>query len=55
MFFIMHLPLHFVLFCLEILLVCFMIYHSIYGRYPYEAIRVITADGYILLLERIPR
>ncbi|KAL2999624.1 hypothetical protein AAZX31_09G170100 [Glycine max] len=23
--------------------------------YPYEAIRVITADGYILLLERIPR
>ncbi|GMH01068.1 hypothetical protein Nepgr_002907 [Nepenthes gracilis] len=23
--------------------------------YPYEAIRVVTADGYILLLERIPR
>ncbi|KAG2411029.1 Triacylglycerol lipase [Vigna angularis] len=23
--------------------------------YPYEAIRVITADGYVLLLERIPR
>ncbi|KAJ1393443.1 AB-hydrolase lipase domain [Sesbania bispinosa] len=23
--------------------------------YPYEAIRVITVDGYILLLERIPR
>ncbi|CBI15422.3 unnamed protein product, partial [Vitis vinifera] len=23
--------------------------------YPYEAIRVVTADGYVLLLERIPR
>lgn len=26
-----------------------------YDRYPYEAIHVITADGYVLLLERIPR
>lgn len=25
------------------------------GRYPYEVLRVTTADGYILLLERIPR
>lgn len=24
-------------------------------RYPYEAIRVVTSDGYVLLLERIPR
>jgi hypothetical protein len=24
-------------------------------RYPYEAIRVVTSDGYGLLLERIPR
>ncbi|KAG6386019.1 hypothetical protein SASPL_154903 [Salvia splendens] len=24
-------------------------------RYPYEAIRVVTTDGYVLLLERIPR
>lgn len=24
-------------------------------RYPYEAIHVITSDGYVILLERIPR
>jgi len=24
-------------------------------RYPYEAYRVTTEDGYVLLLERIPR
>lgn len=30
-------------------------YSSMYLRYPYEAIRVVTADGYVLLLERIPR
>lgn len=24
-------------------------------RYPYEAIRVVTADGYVLLMERMPR
>ena len=28
--------------------------HDFY-RYPYEAIRVVTSDGYVLLLERIPR
>ena len=28
---------------------------SSYLRYPYEAIRVVTNDGYVLLLERIPR
>ncbi len=25
------------------------------ARYPYEALRVTTADGHVLLLERIPR
>lgn len=24
-------------------------------RYPYEAIHVVTSDGYVILLERIPR
>lgn len=28
---------------------------SLLDRYPYEAIRVVTSDGYGLLLERIPR
>jgi hypothetical protein len=27
----------------------------IFARYPYEALRVTTADGHVLLLERIPR
>jgi hypothetical protein len=30
-------------------------YFSACFRYPYEAIHVITSDGYVLLLERIPR
>lgn len=28
---------------------------SVCLRYPYEAIHVITSDGYVLLLERLPR
>jgi hypothetical protein len=24
-------------------------------RYPFEAIKVVTSDGYVVLLERIPR
>lgn len=33
----------------------FFIFLMIFYRYPYEAIRVVTSDGYGLLLERIPR
>jgi hypothetical protein len=52
--FILQPPLH--LFCLfRLLIVHFMIYPPTSDRYPYEAIKVITADGYVLLLERIPR
>ena len=42
-------------FYFEILLVQLMIYPFNSHRYPYEAIHVITANGYVLLLERIPR
>lgn len=49
-------PLHiFFLFSLLSMSVHFMIHPSNSDRYPYEAIHVITADGYVLLLERIPR
>ena len=28
---------------------------SLLPRYPYESVRVVTEDGYVLLMERIPR
>lgn len=42
-------------FCCAIYLLQVVSYFSICIRYPYEAIRVITSDGYVLLVERIPR
>ena len=34
---------------------CFNIVVPDLYRYPYEALRVVTEDGYVLHLERIPR
>lgn len=40
---------------LELSIFCTDSYSLPFLRYPYEAIHVITSDGYVLLLERIPR
>lgn len=44
-------------YCCIFLFICLQGVSLLYllARYPYEAIRVVTADGYVLLLERIPR